>query len=62
MITEIDIIKKKIRQLLNDLADDIAGGAAHDFAEYRHMTGIVHGLALVEREILDLEKVQDKDD
>ena len=55
-MTELDVIKQKIRKFLNDYADDLASGVATDFPHYRYLTGIVHGLALVEREIIDLQK------
>lgn len=55
-MTELDVIKQKIRQKLNELADDLALGSAKDYAEYRHLTGIVAGLALVERDIIDLQE------
>jgi len=60
-VTELDVIKKKIRQKLNEIADDLATGAAKDFSEYRYFTGLVAGLAWVERDILDLEENQNKD-
>jgi hypothetical protein len=40
------------------LADDIALGSAKDFSEYKYLTGIIAGLAMVERDIVDLERVQ----
>jgi hypothetical protein len=57
-MTELDVIKQKIRKHLNEIADDLALGSAKDYADYRHMTGIVAGLALVEREIMDLIEIQ----
>ena len=57
-MTELDVIKQKIRNKMNELADDIALGSAKDFAEYKFLTGIISGLAMVERDILDLEAVQ----
>lgn len=57
-MTELHVIKQKIRNRMNELADDIAGGAAKDFAEYKYLTGIIFGLAAVERDILDLERAQ----
>ena len=57
-MTELEVIKRKIRAKLNELADDIALGSAKDFAEYKYLTGIVSGLAMVERDILDLEATQ----
>jgi hypothetical protein len=57
-MTELDVIKQKIRNKMNELADDLALGSARDFAEYRHLTGMISGLAMVERDILDLEQRQ----
>lgn len=55
-MTELDVIKKKIRERLNDLADDLANGSAQDYPQYKHMTGVIFGLALVERDIVDFQK------
>lgn len=60
-MTELDVIKQKIRKHMNELADDLALGAAKDFAEYKHLTGIIAGLALVERDILDMLERRDED-
>jgi hypothetical protein len=57
-MTELELIRKKIRNKMNELADDIALGSAKDFAEYKYLTGIIAGLAMVERDIVDLEAVQ----
>ena len=57
-MTELDVIKQKIRNKMNELADDLALGSARDFAEYRHLTGMISGIAMVERDILDLEQRQ----
>lgn len=57
-MTELEVIRKKIRNKMNELADDIALGSAKDFNEYKYLTGIVAGLAMVERDIIDLEKIQ----
>ena len=61
-MTELDVIKQKIRKYLNEYADDLAGGIATDFAHYRYVTGIVHGLALVEREIIDIQQARSEED
>lgn len=55
-MTELDVIKKKIRVRLNDLADLLADGAAQSYEEYKYIVGQIHGLALAERDILDYEK------
>lgn len=44
--------------MMNEHADHIASGACKDFNEYQKMTGIIEGLALAERELLDyIERV-----
>ena len=61
-MTELDVIKQKIRKYLNEYADDLASGVATDFAHYRHLVGVIHGLALVEREIIDFQKSRSEED
>ena len=39
---------------MNEMADTVATGSAKNFDEYRKMCGIIEGLALAERELLDL--------
>jgi len=52
----LSLLRKKIRQQMNDLADHLAVGAAKDIEEYRKITGMIEGLAWSEREIIDLEE------
>ena len=47
-------LRAKLRAHLNDLADDISGGSAVDYDHYKFMVGKIEGLALAERELLDL--------
>lgn len=54
-MNELFVLKQKIRERLNQLADDLALGGAPDYNQYKYLTGMVAGLAIVEREILDLE-------
>ena len=64
--TPLDVVKKKIRVRMNDLADTVSTGGCRDFAEYRFLCGTIQGLALVERDIIDLEeavkKAEEKDE
>ena len=50
-------LKRQLRVSFNDAADHLATGGAKDYAEYRYMTGVVQGLALAERALLDLMKI-----
>ncbi len=49
-------LQQKIRVIMNDWADHVAGGACRDYAEYKHVAGIIEGLALAEREILLMDQ------
>ena len=54
------VLRDKIRTDMNNYADDIAGGACRSFEEYQKLCGIISGLALAERYVLDLlKKVED---
>jgi hypothetical protein len=56
----LSLLKKKLRDQMNQLADHLAVGSAKDMEEYRKITGIVEGLAWAEREVIDLqEKLRD---
>ena len=53
------VLREKIRADMNNYADDLAGGACRTFDEYQKLCGIISGLALAERYLLDLlEKVE----
>ena len=57
-MNELFVIKQKIRDHMNQIADDLALGGAQDYNQYKYLTGIISGLALVERDILDLESAK----
>ena len=53
------VLREKIRTDMNNYADDMAGGACRSFEEYQKLCGVISGLAIAERYILDLlEKVE----
>ena len=49
------LLKKKLRDQMNELADHLAVGSAKDMEEYRKVCGIIEGLAWAEREVIDIE-------
>ena len=51
----LSLLKKKLRDQMNELADHLAIGAAKDMEEYRKICGTIEGLAWAEREIIDIE-------
>ncbi len=57
------VLREQIRNDMNNYADDIAGGSCRNFDEYQKLVGVIQGLALAERYILDLaKKVEDSDE
>ena len=64
MITEFArVLREKIRTDMNNYCDDIAGGQCRTFDEYQKLCGVIQGLALAERHLLDLaEKVEKSDE
>jgi hypothetical protein len=57
------VLREKIRTDMNNYADDLAGGSCRSFDEYQKLCGVIQGLAIAERHILDLaEKVEQSDE
>ncbi len=40
---------------MNEYADHISGGGCKDYSNYTKLCGVIEGLAIAEREILDLK-------
>ena len=56
----MEAMRNKLRTDMNNYADDLAGGSCRSFEEYQKLCGIISGLALAERYLLDLlKKVED---
>lgn len=55
-----EVYQQKLRERMNELADSVATGAAQSYDEYRKMVGVIEGLALAERELLDLIEAMKK--
>tara|TARA_R110000765_G_scaffold222676_1_gene326811 strand:- start:33 stop:236 length:204 start_codon:yes stop_codon:yes gene_type:complete len=58
-ITELSLsehLKYKLRDLINEYADHMSTGACKNYPDYQRMVGVVEGLALAERELLDYIK------
>jgi hypothetical protein len=57
------VLREKIRTDMNNYADDMAGGACRSFDDYQKLCGLIQGLAVAERHLLDLvEKVEQSDE
>ena len=56
------VLREKIRVDMNNYADDIAGGACRSFEDYQKLCGIIQGLALAERYVIDLAEKANRSD
>ena len=57
------VLREQIRTDMNNYADDIAGGSCRNFEEYQKLCGLIQGLAIAERHLIDLaEKVEKADE
>jgi len=56
----IDALQKKLRERMNEHADHLSGGGCKSFEEYRYLTGVISGLALAERDLLDLLEIANR--
>jgi hypothetical protein len=56
------VLREKIRNDMNNYADDLAGGSCRNFEEYQKLCGVISGLAIAERYLLDLQKEVEESD
>lgn len=61
MTKELEILRKKLRERMNDVADSVASGRCADFGEYQKLCGVIEGLAYAERDLLDLAETMKKE-
>jgi hypothetical protein len=64
MVTDFaSVLRKKLRDDMNNYADDLAGGSCRNFEEYQKLCGVIQGLALAESHLLSLlKKVEESDE
>lgn len=57
------VLREKLRTDMNNYTDDLAGGSCRSFDEYQKLCGVISGLAIAERHLLDLlEKLENSDE
>jgi len=53
------VLREQIRNDMNNYTDDLANGVCQSYEQYQKLCGIIQGLALAERYLIDLaEKVE----
>ena len=58
----VAVLRDKFREDMNNYADDLATGQCADFSAYKELCGVIRGLAMAERYLLDLAEKLEKDD
>jgi len=59
----VRVLRDQIRKDMNNYADDVASGVCRSFEDYQKLCGVIQGLAIAERYLLDLaEKVEKSDE
>jgi|TARA_R110000787_G_scaffold1657_4_gene7108 hypothetical protein len=53
--TQFNLLKKKIQSEKVQIEERLTEGTAKDYSEYLHLTGIIKGLSIADREISDME-------
>jgi len=54
-MTVMELILEKINERLADVQEDLGSGVAKDYADYRYICGILHGMLAVKRYVEDLK-------
>lgn len=62
MNKEYDYILREIREARENQSTFLVEGGAKEYAEYRHICGVIRGLTLAESAIIDLVRKMEKDD
>ena len=58
----LNYLAQEIQKLRNDQAVFLNGGGAKDFAEYRHVCGVIRGLTHAETIVKDLVQRMEQSD
>jgi hypothetical protein len=48
------VLREQIRTDMNNYTDDLANGVCQSYEQYQKLCGIIQGLALAERYLIDL--------
>lgn len=56
----VEVLRKQIRDDMNHHADAVSTGACRSFEDYQKLCGVIQGLAIAERYLLDLAKKADE--
>lgn len=58
----LNVLRVKLRERIMDISEAVANGTCKNFDEYRNLCGVINGLALAERDLLDLHNAMEQND
>jgi hypothetical protein len=58
----VRVLREKLRTDMNNYTDDMATGACQSFDQYQKLCGVIQGLAIAERHLVDLAERLEKSD
>jgi hypothetical protein len=58
----IEVLRKKLRERMNDIADAVSTGSCKSYEEYQRLCGVIEGLAHAERDLLDMKDQMERSD
>ena len=56
------VLREEIRKDMNNYSDDMANGICKSYDQYQKLCGVIQGLAIAERYVIDLAEKVDKDE
>jgi len=54
-MTEMEYLRNKIREKMNDLADHLANNGCTSMEDYKYVCGMIKALGVIEVDIIELE-------
>ena len=58
----LDVLRRKLRERMNDIADAVSTGSCKSYEEYQRLCGVIEGLAHAERDLLDMKDQMERSD
>jgi hypothetical protein len=62
-MTELEFLRKQVREEMRVITETLAAGKAKDFADYREMCGVARGLQIAHNLIAEMaERIENSDE
>jgi|TARA_R110000868_G_scaffold347046_1_gene608146 hypothetical protein len=61
MKTVLDVLREELEDAINSRSNALVTGAVNDYADYRHLVGVITGLTSALGRLKDLQKYDEED-